>query len=425
MFSKHLFKKDFTLVIIGQIISLFGNAVLRLALPLYLLNQTGSASLFGIVTAISFIPMILLSPVGGIIADRVNKRNVMVILDFTTAGITLLYLLLLGKLDITVLTVAALILLYGIQGAYQPSVQASIPALVAPGELMPANSAVTLVNSLSGLIGPVIGGTVYSLYGIIPVLLVSAGCFFASAVMEIFIRIPFEKKAAAGSVLAIAKGDMADSLRFIRRQEPVIGKVALYIAAINLVFSALLTISLPVIITQKLSFDAQLGNRLYSYCEGAMAAGGILGGVLSGTLAKKLRIQNSGRLIFVCSFSLVPIGLTLMLHLSGAITYAVILVCCFLMMIASTTFSIEMMAYTQAITPPDLIGKIMALALGLCMCASPLGQAVYGVIVENLSERLYLVFFAAAFISCIIGICSGRSFRNLENLDSCGAAGSD
>lgn len=60
-----LFRRDFTLVVIGQIISLFGNAILRFALPLYLLRETGSETLFGIVTACSFAPMVILSMVGG------------------------------------------------------------------------------------------------------------------------------------------------------------------------------------------------------------------------------------------------------------------------------------------------------------------------------------------------------------------------
>ena len=65
-----LFKRDFTMVVIGQIISLFGNAILRFALPLYLLRETGSPSLFGVVTACSFIPMVIFSLFGGVIADR-------------------------------------------------------------------------------------------------------------------------------------------------------------------------------------------------------------------------------------------------------------------------------------------------------------------------------------------------------------------
>ena len=64
--------RDFTLVVAGQIISLFGNAILRFALPLYLLKETGSSALFGTVTALALLPMILLSLLGGVLADRVK-----------------------------------------------------------------------------------------------------------------------------------------------------------------------------------------------------------------------------------------------------------------------------------------------------------------------------------------------------------------
>ena len=93
------FSKDFILVIIGQIISLFGNAAIRFALPLYLLNLTGSSALYGTVTACAFLPAILLSPVGGIVADRVNKRNVMVILDFFTAAVIFLFSLFMNQVN--------------------------------------------------------------------------------------------------------------------------------------------------------------------------------------------------------------------------------------------------------------------------------------------------------------------------------------
>ncbi|MDE5716124.1 MAG: MFS transporter, partial [Lachnospiraceae bacterium] len=105
--NQKLFSKDFTFVVIGQIISLFGNAALRFALPLYLLNQTGSSALYGTVMACAFIPSILLSPVGGIVADRVNKRNVMVILDFFTAALILTFCLLMDGVNLVVLLTAS------------------------------------------------------------------------------------------------------------------------------------------------------------------------------------------------------------------------------------------------------------------------------------------------------------------------------
>ena len=192
--------KNFIMVLFGQIISLFGNAILRFALPLYLLNETGSASLFGFVSAIAFFPLIILMPLGGIIADRLNKRNIMVILDITTAAITLLFALLLGKLNIILLLCCVLILLYGIQGIYQPTVQASIPLLVPQNTIMQGNAMINLVSSLSNLIGPILGGILFSQFGIYPILYVSIICFFFSAIMELFITITFPKRKLESSI---------------------------------------------------------------------------------------------------------------------------------------------------------------------------------------------------------------------------------
>ncbi len=126
---KKLFKRDFTMVVIGQIISLFGNAILRVALPLYLLRETDSSSLFGAVTACSFILMMIFSLFGGVIADRKNKRNIMVALDFTTAAVILIFSFALGKVSLFPLMIAVLMILYSISGIYQSAVQASIPLI--------------------------------------------------------------------------------------------------------------------------------------------------------------------------------------------------------------------------------------------------------------------------------------------------------
>ena len=125
-----LWNKNFTLVVIGQIISLFGNAILRFALPLYLLDLTGSSSIYGAVLACSTIPMIVLSPVGGILADRVNKRNIMVFLDFFTTVVILVFSVCFGRINCVILILSIMIILYAIQGTYQPTVQSSIPSLV-------------------------------------------------------------------------------------------------------------------------------------------------------------------------------------------------------------------------------------------------------------------------------------------------------
>ncbi len=372
------FGKDFILVIIGQIISLFGNAVLRFALPLYLFDQTGSPTLLGLVSAGSFLPMVVLSPVGGIVADRVNKRNIMVVLDFSAAALIALFALALGRMPLVPLLMAVLLLLYGIQGAYQPAVQASIPLLAAPEQLMPANAAVNMVSSLASLVGPVLGGVLYSWNGLRPILYVSCACFVFSAVMETFIRIPHASRGDGGSIWRVAQKDMARSLRYIFREKPVVGRIILLVCAFNLFMSSMLIIGLPVILRQTLAVD----TLRYGLSQGALAAGGLAGGILAGVLGERLDIRRAHFLLLGCALGILPMGLSLALAPASA-GYVVVAVCSFMLMVLSTLFSVQMMAFVQSQTPGELVGKVISCLLALSMCAQPIGQAMYGVLLNN------------------------------------------
>lgn len=402
--EQKLFSKDFTLVVIGQIISLFGNAAIRFALPLYLLNQTGSSALYGTVTACAFIPAILLSPVGGVVADRVNKRNIMVTLDFFTAGVITVFSLLMGMADLVLLTTVVLMLLYGISGAYQPSVQASIPVLVTPKHSMAANSVVNTISSFASLMGPVLGGILYSTYGLKPVLRVCAACFVLSAVMEIFIKIPFTAPQSGGGIWQMVKGDFAESFRFIRKEKPVIGKALLVACGINLFLSSMLMVGLPYMVTEVLYLDGALANKLYGFAEGALAAGGLAGGISAGVFAKKLSIQKAGNLIIASAVSVFPAGLALLVFSSGMLNYIILTVCCFCIMLFSTVFTVQMLSFFQTETPQNLVGKVIAVILAVSMCAQPLGNVVYGILFEICRGYEFAVILFAGAISLVIAV---------------------
>lgn len=402
--EQKLFSKDFTLVVIGQIISLFGNAAIRFALPLYLLNQTGSSALYGTVTACAFIPAILLSPVGGVVADRVNKRNIMVTLDFFTAGVITVFSLLMGMADLVLLTTVVLMLLYGISGAYQPSVQASIPVLVTPKHSMAANSVVNTISSFASLMGPVLGGILYSTYGLKPVLRVCTACFVLSAVMEIFIKIPFTAPQSGGGIWQMVKGDFAESLRFIRKEKPVIGKALLVVCGINLFLSSMLMVGLPYMVTEVLYLDGALANKLYGFAEGALAAGGLAGGISAGVFAKKLSIQRAGNLIIASAVSVFPAGLALLVFSSGMLNYIILTVCCFCIMLFSTVFAVQMLSFFQTETPQNLVGKVIAVILAVSMCAQPLGNVVYGILFEICRGYEFAVILFAGAISLVIAV---------------------
>lgn len=410
--NQRLFTKDFTLVVMGQIISLFGNAAIRFALPLYLLNLTGSSALYGTVTACAFLPAILLSPMGGMIADRVNKRNVMVALDFLTAAVIFAFSLLMDTLSLVPLLTTTLMILYGIAGTYQPSVQASIPALVCPEQTMGANSVINTVSSFSALIGPVLGSLLYSAWGLKPVLWVCIVCFFLSAVMELFIRIPFQKQTSGGGILKTVRNDFAESIRFLQAEKPVIRKGMFVVCGINLFLSAMILVAMPWLITEVLDLNAALANQLYGFSQGALAAGGLTGGILAGIFADRLHVRTSAHILAACALCVFPIGITLLISDSGILNYLVLTICCFLIMVFSTIFMVQMMAFIQTESPPHLTGKVIAVILTVSMCSQPLGNALYGVLFEAGREYEYAVVLFSGMISLLIAVKARKVFQS-------------
>lgn len=279
---------------------------------------------------------------------------------------------------------------------------------------MAANSIINTISSFASLIGPVLGGVLYSVYGLELVLWVCMVCFVVSAIMEIFIKIPFQKQDLDGGILKTARTDFAESIRFIRKEKPVIGKALLVICGINLFLAAMIIVALPYLITEVLNLEASQANRLYGFAEGALAAGGLVGGIGAGVFANKLAIQKSGNLVIACAVCVFPISVSLILFSSGMINYIVITVCCFVIMVFSTIFTVQMMSFIQAETPPNLIGKVIAVILTVSMCAQPLGNTLYGILFEICKGFEYVVVLFSGIVSLMIAISTRNIFKRFS-----------
>ena len=391
-----LLGKDFALVVAGQIVSLFGNAILRFSLPLFLLRETGSSALFGAVTACSLLPMIVLSLLGGVLADRVNKRNIMVFLDFSTAGIIAGFYFLVGRVPTIPLFIVTLMLLYGISGTYQPAVQASIPALVAKDHILTASAIVNQIGSMANFIGPVIGGWIYGLWGLEPILEISVGCFALSAGMEIFIKIPFVKRPREKPALQIARQDLLEGCRFLRVDQPVFLKVSLIIAGLNLILSAMITVGIPVLTVEHLGFS----DQLLGVAQGLLAAGGVLGGLLTALLGKRLQPERAYVFLILCAMLTLLMGAGMLWSNTPYLKYLILSGTGTAITIFSTMFSIQMLAVVQRETPEHLIGKVIACIMTLIMCAQPIGQLTYGIFLEQISA-VPIITGAGAISMCI------------------------
>lgn len=373
----------------AQVVSLFGNAVLRFALPLHVLGVTGSSAVMGVVTACAWVPYIVLAPIGGVAADRIRKRLIM-------AAVCAAYLLLSGTADVVGLAVAALVALYAVQSIYQPTVQASVPALVGRAAIQRGTAVVSQVSMLSSLVGPVLGGLLFGVFGIGPVVAVSGILFAASAVLvTVAVRVPFAPLPRDAGVMRTVAEDLAAALRFLREGHPAIFRMILLATAFNLVLSSFVVIGAPVVVTQVLGLSAQL----MGLAEGALALGGLTGGIVAGTLAGRLGLSSSPAVLATGSLSLLLIAAACALPLPPAGSYSLVVAGLFLTMACCTLFSVQAVAFVQGEAPGGLIGKVMALVMALANCATPVGALAYGWLLDVFRSGVPVVVLGVVIAS--------------------------
>ena len=221
--KQKLFTRNFTFLILGQISSLIGNYTLKFALSMYVLEQTGSASIFAGLLALAMLPTILLSPFGGILADRANRRNIMVALD-TLSGLSVLIASFAMALGQDIFVIGALLIILSVLGAFEsPTVQACVPQMLSGDNIVKGNAVVNQVASIASLITPFLGSVFYTAFGIRPVFYAAVVCFFVTALLECFIRLDYKKPEQKMGIGTIIKEDFSVSMHFLCREQPGIG----------------------------------------------------------------------------------------------------------------------------------------------------------------------------------------------------------
>ena len=302
----------FILIVLGQIVSLFGNAALRFALPLYLLRQTGSAALYGGITALAMLPALAGMLTGGALADRCRKARLMALLDLVTAGIAAAAAAGLPHLSLLPLILTVLGSLYAIQGLYQPVVRACLPLLGA--------------------------------------VLHRAGC---------------------GAAVSTA------------------------MAAVNLLEVPALTVGVPVLVVQTLQkSDASLG-----LVQAVLSAGGILGGVLAGTVFVRHPIRSGTRLLLALSGVCAALGLALRVP---TLQFGSILVLGAVFMAVAALFNVWFFAQLQVLVPQAQLGKTTACLSVLACLTQPIGQAAYGSAFQHWAAHPADVLLAAGVLSALV-----------------------
>lgn len=410
MKKEKLFTRNFTLLILGQVSSLTGNYTLKFALSMYVLEQTGLASIFAGMLAAALLPTVLLSPFGGILADRTNRKHIMVALD-ALSGLSVLAAGLLLPLGRELWVIGALLVLLSVLAAFEsPTVQACVPQMVAPQNLVQGNAVVSQVSAVTSLVTPFLGSLFYTAFGIGPVFAAAVVCFWLTALLECMIHLEHQKPPRTAGIGAIVREDLAVSAHFLRREQPDILKLLLLAALAGMFVSGTAVVGFPYLVRTVLGLSA----TYYGAAESAMGAAAILGSLCAGLLGKKLRVRDLAAIFLSFGLSLFPIGFSFLLPVGTMARYGVLLFFFCVCQLGVCIFSTYAITLIQQRTPKQLMGKVMSCVFTLSMCAQPVGQVVYGALFDCFSDSVYWVLIPTGMLICLIAVASRGFLKRME-----------
>ena len=376
----------------GQATSLIGTWMQMTAQSWLVLTLTGSSTALGAIIALQTLPVLLLGPYGGVIADRVDKRRLMVALQ-SAMGLQALVLGLLTAFGVVeVWEIGVLAALLGLNNAFEnPARQSFMLELVGPEYLRNAVSLNSVLVNVARAIGPAVAGILIATVG-------ESACFLlnaASFVAVVATLLHLDRSALSPSPPAPReRGQLRAGLRYVART-PELGLPLLMMALVGMLAYEF-QVTLPVMAKHALHSDA----AGYGFMTAAMGVGAVAGGLL---VAARGRIGLLPLTVAAGAF-----GVTLALA-ALAPSLGVELAALVLAGWASISFMSTGNATLQLTAPPSMRGRVMSLWFVAFQGSTPIGGPIVGWVMASAGARSGLGLGAVTCVAAAgLGIVAAR-----------------
>ena len=391
--------KNFIIIVLGQIISLFGNSIQRFSMSLYLLQFTGSTATFANILAISTIPYIIFAPIAGKLSDSVSKKKIMVYLDFFCAILIGGYaFVLLREKDSTLIIGVVMFMLSICYTLYGPAVTASIPQMVEEDKLTSANGIINQINSIVNFLGPILAGILYGLLGIKLIVIINAISFLISAIIELFIDIKdIEKnKEKVFSMNFINKSfiDMKDSFIYLKNKKKIIlGIIASY-AFCNIFLVPILSIVSPYFINIFLN----LSSKVYGIVEAICVLGMILGGFFISIKPNLFSIKKVHYTYYPMILGVTIMTILGFIKLNNYIMAGIFAFSGMLIMFSLALSNVLTLTFIQKEVPLNMLGRVSAFSTAIATISVAPGQLLFGQVIDK-KVPLGIIFIVALILN--------------------------
>lgn len=373
----------------GKSVSIFGTAIYNFALGLYVLKLTGSALSFAVTLVLGIIPMIIINPFAGVIADKVNKKVLVVLMDWLN-GILLIFVYILCtmyEINLIIIYITTFLLtvfttFFGI------GIEAAKPNIVSENMLMNINSISKIIDSVSSILGPMLGGVAFAIFDIELFIIINGISFLISGLLMMFMNFnlfnhQLNKEHLDKKIHFIR--DIKDGYQYLVTRKRIKSLFAILIS-INFFLGFAVTVPLPYIINTVLKLDP----KDFGIIQGAFPVGMILAALLVKKITQ--RVSYSTLLKYLCY------SLAIFMAISGApvifnslqvnpivYTYIYSAVMFFLGAIIAL-IDIPLSYILQKEIPDEYRGRVLSIGISIGKIMLPLAMLLSGVLLNLISS---------------------------------------
>jgi MFS family permease len=371
---------NFRLYFAGQSISLVGTWMQLVAQSWLVLQLSGSGTVLGLVVAAQFLPVLVAGPYGGLVADRANKRRLLL----ATQSALAILALLLGVLALTHLVRLWMVVLFAlltgaVNAVDSPARQVFVPEMVGQDLVRNAVSLNSVMTNAARAIGPAAAGVLIATVGV-------GVCFLANAAIAILLALALMRTARLQSAPPVSRerGQLREGLRYVRREPGLWLPVVMMAVVGTLAYE--FQVVLPLLARTGLGGDA----RVYGFLTSAMGFGAILGG---------LAVALAGR-AGVGPLVVAELGFGAALFAAAAVgPLPAELIALGVVGVGSTAFLATSNTTLQLVSEPRFRGRVMALWSVTFLGSTPIGGPVIGAVAEHSGPRAALAVGGAACLA--------------------------
>ncbi|AYF06748.1 TPA: MFS transporter [Bacillus mobilis] len=403
--------RNICLYSIAKTVSIFGSSMYSFALGLYVLQITGSALNFAITLILGTIPMIVMNPFAGVIADKVNKKKLVVCMDLLSGCLLITVYILSSYYGLNLFIIYTTTFLMTVFTTFFGiGLEAAKPNIVSKERLMSINSISKIIDSVSLILGPMLGGIVFSVFDIKTFIIINGISFILSGIALLFIHFKlFEcninEESSKRRVNFIK--DIIEGFSYLLEKESLKNTFHILIS-FNFFLGFAVTVPLPYIINTVLN----LTSKEFGIIQGTFPVGMIIGAIVVKKITDRfsysyLLKKLSSMLSVIMIFSGIPV-LFKNFEVNDfvfVITYCVVMI--FLGIIIAL-IDIPLIYFMQKEIPDEYRGRVLSIGLSLGKMMQPIALAISGLLLNYIPA--YIIPIVGGILYLIVIKASSNRF---------------